>query len=72
MAEADFIAQLSYQDRVRAFHKRLRTFYYGYLFTDKALGRSDFEQAPKFDDQRRDPGPRVDKLTCRQFTKTSQ
>jgi ABC-2 type transport system permease protein len=48
LAETDLRAQLAYQDRIRAFHKRLRAFYYGYLFTDRPFGRADFERAPRF------------------------
>ncbi|PSJ36326.1 DUF3526 domain-containing protein [Allosphingosinicella deserti] len=53
LAETDLEAQLAYQDRVRAFHARLRNFYYGYLFTDRPFGRSDFAKAPEFADTRR-------------------
>lgn len=49
LADTDMQAQLAYQDRIRAFHKRLRHFYYGYLFTDKPFGKADFEKAPKFE-----------------------
>ena len=49
LANTDMEAQLAYQDRVRAFHKKLRNFYYGYLFTDKPFGKADFDAAPKFD-----------------------
>ncbi|WHO40453.1 DUF3526 domain-containing protein [Sphingobium sp. AP49] len=48
LADTDMQAQFSYQDRIRAFHARLRNFYYGYLFTDKPFGREDFEKAPTF------------------------
>ena len=48
LAETDLDAQLAYQDRVRAFHQRLRQFYYGYLFTDRPFGKADFERAPRF------------------------
>lgn len=50
LAHTDLTAQLAYQDRVRAFHERLRKFYYGYLFTDKPFGAQDFGLAPKFED----------------------
>jgi ABC-2 type transport system permease protein len=50
MAQTDLAAQLRYQDRIRAFHQRLRTFYYGYLFQDRPFGRSDFDRAPRFTD----------------------
>ncbi|MDR7154800.1 ABC-2 type transport system permease protein [Sphingobium xenophagum] len=50
LADTDMQAQLAYQDRIRAFHARLRTFYYGYLFTDKPFGKVDFDKVPKFED----------------------
>lgn len=49
LAETDLRAQLAYQDRVRAFHRRLRVFYYGYLFHDRPFGKADFARAPRFD-----------------------
>lgn len=49
LAQTDMQAQLAYQDRIRAFHKRLRNFYYGYLFTDTPFGKADFDKAPKFE-----------------------
>ncbi len=52
LADSDLSGQLAYQDCIRAFHKRLRTFYYGYLFRDRAFGKEDFARAPKFADQR--------------------
>jgi len=51
LAGTDFRAQLAYQDAVRAFHKRLRDFYYGYLFTDRPFGNADFSRAPTFGDK---------------------
>jgi ABC-2 type transport system permease protein len=48
LADTDMQAQLAYQDRIRAFHARLRNFYYGYLFTDKPFGKADFDKAPAF------------------------
>lgn len=53
MADTDLAAQLVYQDRIRAFHTRLRDFYYGYLFRDRPFGRSDFAEAPRFVDPER-------------------
>ena len=50
LAQTDLSAQLRYQDRIRSFHRRLRTFYYGYLFTDRPFGKADFDRAPCFDD----------------------
>jgi len=48
LARTDLTAQLAYQDRIRAFHRRLRTFYYGYLFRDRPFARADFDRAPRF------------------------
>ena len=48
MARTDLSAQLRYQDRIRVFHRRLRTFYYGYLFEDRPFSRGDFGRAPRF------------------------
>ncbi|QNE33193.1 DUF3526 domain-containing protein [Sphingomonas sp. NBWT7] len=50
LAETDLEAQLAYQDRIRAFHQRLRTFYYGYLFRDRPFGKADFGFAPQFEE----------------------
>ena len=48
LADTDLTAQLAYQDRIRDFHRRLREFYYGYLFTDRPFGKEDFDRAPIF------------------------
>ncbi|RSY90472.1 DUF3526 domain-containing protein [Sphingomonas koreensis] len=50
LADTDLSGQLAYQDCIRAFHKRIRTFYYGYLFRDRPFGKADFALAPKFAD----------------------
>lgn len=50
LARTDLAGQLAYQDRIRAFHARLRSFYYGYLFHDRPFGKADFRRAPRFDD----------------------
>lgn len=50
LAETDLSAQLAYQDRIRDFHRRLREFYYAYLFTDRPFAKADFASAPKFED----------------------
>ncbi|MEP9401926.1 DUF3526 domain-containing protein [Sphingomonas sp. VNH70] len=52
LARTDLRAQLAYQDRIRAFHERLRGFYYGYLFHDRPFGKADFARAPRFGDRR--------------------
>ena len=49
-AETDVEAQLAYQDRVRAFHTRLRTFYYPYLFEDRPFGAAEYALGPHFAD----------------------
>lgn len=46
IARTDLTAQLDYQDRIRAFHKRIRTFYYPYIFNDVPFGAEDFGRAP--------------------------
>jgi ABC-2 type transport system permease protein len=50
LAQTDLQAQLAYQDRIRAFHGRLREFYYGYLFRDRFFGEADFQRAPRFEE----------------------
>ncbi|MFC3581875.1 DUF3526 domain-containing protein [Sphingomonas hylomeconis] len=50
LAGSDLAAQLAYQDRIRAFHARLRAFYYGYLFRDRPFAKADFDRAPRFKD----------------------
>lgn len=52
LAHTDLTAQLAYQDRIRDFHARLRSFYYDYLFRDRPFGKADFERAPKFEDRK--------------------
>ncbi|MFD1787058.1 DUF3526 domain-containing protein [Sphingomonas floccifaciens] len=49
LARTDLAAQLAYQDRIRAFHRRLREFYYGYMFYDRPFGKADFAKAPRYD-----------------------
>jgi ABC-2 type transport system permease protein len=53
LADTDLAAQLAYQDRIRAFHARLRGFYYGYLFNDRPFGKADFDRAPRFEETSR-------------------
>lgn len=50
LARTDLTAQLAYQDRIRAYHRRLREFYYAYLFRDRPFGKPDFARAPTFED----------------------
>lgn len=48
LAETDLEAQLAYQDRISAFHKAIREFYYPYIFNDRPFGATDFAKAPRF------------------------
>ncbi|MGF7149746.1 ABC-2 type transport system permease protein [Sphingomonas zeicaulis] len=48
LANTDIDAQLAYQDRIRAYHARLRDFYYGYLFRDRPFTKEDFARAPAY------------------------
>ncbi|MCL6250582.1 DUF3526 domain-containing protein [Altererythrobacter sp. KTW20L] len=48
LAETDLAAQMAYQDRIRAFHDRLRTFYYPYVFNDVTFTMDDFARAPRW------------------------
>ncbi|MHA6723184.1 DUF3526 domain-containing protein [Sphingomonas sp. RS2018] len=48
LADTDLHAQLAYRDRIRAFHRSLRQFYYGYLFADRPFAAADFAKAPRF------------------------
>lgn len=52
MAGTDVAAQLAYQDRVRAYHRRLREFYYDRLFSEQAFGAADLKAVPRFDPRR--------------------
>lgn len=48
LAKTDLAAQLAYQDRIRAFHEKLRRFYYPYIFNELPFRESDFEQTPRW------------------------
>jgi ABC-2 type transport system permease protein len=48
LAETDLKAQLAYQDDIRDYHRRLRVFYYDYLFNHRPFAPQDFERAPTF------------------------
>jgi ABC-2 type transport system permease protein len=52
MAGTDVTAQLAYQQRIRAYHTRLRAYYYGFLFSEKPFGPDDLEAMPRFDPDR--------------------
>ncbi|PZN94388.1 MAG: ABC transporter permease [Alphaproteobacteria bacterium] len=49
LARTDVAAQLAYQQRIRAYHTRLREFYYDYLFSEKPFGPADLATVPRFD-----------------------
>ncbi len=48
MAGTDVTAQLAYQQRIRAYHRELREFYYDYLFNDKPFGADDLALVPRW------------------------
>lgn len=48
-AKTDLRAGLAYQDRIRAYHERLRKFYYPYLFNETPFREADFSKAPRWD-----------------------
>ncbi|MCZ8320795.1 MAG: DUF3526 domain-containing protein [Novosphingobium sp.] len=48
LAETDLAAQLAYQDRIRAYHRQLREFYYPYIFDERAFGPTEFNAAPRW------------------------
>lgn len=51
LADTDLRAQLAYQDRVTAFHDRLRAFYYPYVFNDVRFSKDDVARLPRFDER---------------------
>jgi ABC-2 type transport system permease protein len=55
LAETDPRAKLAYQDRIRAFHKRLRTLNYTYIFNELPFGMDDFEKAPRYAPETKQP-----------------
>jgi ABC-2 type transport system permease protein len=48
LAQTDLRAGLAYQDRVRAYHERLRRFYYPYIFNEAPFREDDFGKAPRW------------------------
>lgn len=48
IAGTDLTAQLSYQDRIRGFHKRLREFYYPYVFNEVPFREAGFGKVPQW------------------------
>lgn len=51
LAQTDLGAQLAYQDRIRAYHREIREFFYAYLFRDRPFGKADFAKVPAFRDR---------------------
>lgn len=49
IARTDMAAQAAYQDRIRAYHNQLRTYYYPFLFAGKPFTPADFDAAPEFE-----------------------
>ena len=45
LVHTDLTAQLAYQDRIRAFHARLRSFYYGNVSHGRPFGKADSTRA---------------------------
>lgn len=50
LANTDLEAQLAYLGRIRTFHRRLRQFYYPYIFNDVPFRVADFAKAPRWSD----------------------
>lgn len=49
LADTDLAAQLAYQDRIAAYHTRLRRFFYPYLFEERAMTRADLARLPRYE-----------------------
>lgn len=49
LAGTDVAAQLDYQMRIRAYHRRLREFYYDYLFSENPFGPEELARVPRYD-----------------------
>jgi ABC-2 type transport system permease protein len=47
-ARTDLNAGLTYQDRIRSYHARLRRYYYPYVFNDVPFREVDFAKAPQW------------------------
>jgi len=48
VAATDLPAQLHYQYQITEFHRKIREFYYQYLFNDRPITHEDFQQRPQF------------------------
>jgi ABC-2 type transport system permease protein len=49
LADTDLKAQLAYQDSIAALHRRIRYFYYPYVFEERPFTRADFERLPRYE-----------------------
>jgi ABC-2 type transport system permease protein len=49
LAGTDVTAQLEFQQRIRAYHTRLREYYYDYLFSERPFDVSILANVPRFD-----------------------
>ena len=48
LAGTDVQAQLEYQAQVRAYHRRLRHYFYDYIFPDRRFDTNDYAAIPRF------------------------
>lgn len=48
LARSDLPAQLRYPERIEAFHREVREFYYPYVFNERPFGPADFARRPRF------------------------
>jgi ABC-2 type transport system permease protein len=49
LAQTDLRAGLAHQDRIRAYHEKLRRFYYPYIFNEAPFREDDFAKAPNWE-----------------------
>jgi ABC-2 type transport system permease protein len=56
LARTDLQAQLDYQDRIAAFHKELRRFFYPFIFHERSFGPREFAQLPQYRTERAERG----------------
>jgi ABC-2 type transport system permease protein len=48
LADTDLAAHLAYQDRIADHHRRLRLFFYPYLFDERPFLAADWDALPRF------------------------
>lgn len=49
LADTDLRAQLAYQDSIAALHRRIRHFYYPYVFEERPFTEADFARLPTYE-----------------------